>query len=247
MKIFSKIARGFQSSIFAECLPMFLIVLVLLVGVSFIPEQDSSEEKGGVHSENTTIINTSPLLTQNIFSDKALSSESSDKSLSAFIKNYPETDVADKYGVYGHIPYNEIWIRDNNSGKEKLLVKTGDVSNYSFANTNRFPFSAIYGLHLPIFSLDGNKLYFMSFAWTTSGAIFSVDISTGQLNFITDGNFVGVITMGSNKGNLIVRKHKYYGEPNYGSYDHYYIITETNEEIRDLGDNFNRGIFGISE
>ncbi len=158
---------------------------------------------------------------------------SPDKKFTVFIRVYPETNVADEYKEYGHIPYDEIWIKDNDSGEEKILVKTGEVSSYSFSNSDNFPFSNIYGLQDIIFSLDGKRVYFSSYAWSTSAAIFSVEISTGKLHFVSAGNSPEVISGGLNKGNLIVSKHRYY---NYGSYDHYYVIEDNGKEIKDLGD-----------
>lgn len=188
-------------------------------------------------NQYANIIDSSPTYTPEMpfpyFGEKEVLSL--DKKFTVFLKVDPKNDVAEKYGVYGHIPYDEIWIRDNSSGKEKMLVKTGDVSNYPFAKTDAFPFSDIYGLQDITFSLDSKKVYFSSYAWETAMAIFSVDISTSKLKFVSDGNSLEVIDTGPYAGNLNVLKHKYYGLPDYGSYDHYYIITDSGKKIKDLG------------
>ena len=64
-----------------------------------------------------------------------------------------------------------------------------------------------------------------------------MDIETKSEHFVCDGNSLKVIQSGSYAGDLIVNQHRYYGPPNYGSYNDYYIVTPEGEEITDLGDN----------
>ncbi len=204
--------------------------IVILVATIFVKGWNKSSSDTVLISNQDT---SSPLpLSSAPFEE--LGGMSQDKSLTLIVKNYPNKDVCDD-GGYICIKNNEIWIKNNNTGNENLLVKSGDISEYPFANSDNFPFSSIYNLKSPIFSLDNNKVYFMSSAWTTSDAIFSVDISTGKLKLISDGNSLEVVRIGSDKGNLKVLKHKYYNPPDYGSYDHYYVITDSGKEIKDLG------------
>ena len=162
---------------------------------------------------------------------------SPDKKSTVFLEINPEVNVALRYGSDGHVPYDEIWIKDSVSGDSRLLVKTGDISDYSFAESDAFPFSDIWGLQDIAFSLDGSKLYFMSYAWTTSRAIFSVDVATCKLRFISGGNSFDLITEGVYKGSLKVLIHKYRDVPEgLSAYDHYYVISEDGRELEDLGD-----------
>lgn len=201
--------------------------VVILVAIIFIKEWSSN-------LSNTSLISDtiSPLPSSRTSIDK-LGGLSQDKSLALFVRNYPAKDICDEDGCFKR---NEIWIKNNDTGEEKLLVRSGDVSGYSFANSDAFPFSSIANLLSPVFSLDNKKVYFMSSAWVTSGAILWADVSDGKLHFVSDGMSLEVIDAGLYKGNLRVSKHKYYGPPNYGSYNHYYIITDSGREIKDLGE-----------
>lgn len=162
---------------------------------------------------------------------------SSDKNFRAFIKDNPDRDTCDETGCAWQ---NEIWISDVKGGTSQPLISSGNIAQYSFVESKRFPFSAIHSLRNPVFSLDGKKLYFLSFAWTTSPAVFSVDIITKKLDFISSGLSLDIITKGKYRSLLIVAQHRYYGPPDYGSYDHYYIINDKGEEVKDLGDDFSK-------
>jgi hypothetical protein len=58
----------------------------------------------------------------------------------------------------------------------------------------------------PCFSLDGRLLYFVSGAWATSGSSQCVDICTGKVKFISDGNSVAVVRRGPHAGKLLVSR-----------------------------------------
>lgn len=83
------------------------------------------------------------------------------------------------------------------------------------------------------FSSDGQKLYFQSAAWVTSNAVDVLDMKTGAVTFISDGNAYYVISKGRYAGHLVVQKHKYY--KNSGSYDYFWLITPEGREIRMVG------------
>ena len=152
-----------------------VLVILILGALFFIKKQNIG---------NTPLIN-------------ELGETSQNKSLTIVIKNSPETDICHGIAPYNDcISNNEIWIKNNNTGEEKLLVKSGDISKYPFANSDYFPFSNIYNLHSPVFSLDGKKVYFMSYAWITEDAIFLVDVSTGELHLVSGGNSLEIIDAG---------------------------------------------------
>jgi hypothetical protein len=58
----------------------------------------------------------------------------------------------------------------------------------------------------PCFSLNGKLVYFVSAAWATSGSIQCVDVRTGKVRFISDGNSVEVIRRGPDAGKLLVSR-----------------------------------------
>ena len=216
---------------------VFTLAAVLVAAFLLIRINDYSNELASV----VNVIDTKK---QEPINDE-LGGSSWDKALTLFTRRYPERPRLN-LGWSDEALDNEIWIKDNNTEKETLLVKSGETSKYSFTDSDSFPFPGISGLSSPVFSLDKKKVYFMSMAWVTSNAVFSADVSAGELRFITDGNSVDVITRGSYKDNLIVFKHKYYEAPKEGSYDHFYIITDTGKEIKDLGEEFNKEDFGVS-
>jgi len=149
--------------------------------------------------------------------------------LSVFVRNYPRRKA--DYECYD----NEIWLRDNTNGEEKMLVSSKDIIKEKTNSSDDVPFDVFCTLMSPKFSLDGKNVYFNSYAWVTDHAIFSADISTGVFKFISAGGPVDVITKGVYKGKLFTSKHKYYEEG--GSYDDWYIIDENNgREIKDVGD-----------
>ena len=84
------------------------------------------------------------------------------------------------------------------------------------------------------FSPDGKKVYFISSAWVTSGAVHSVNIDGTGEQFITDGNTLQVIDKGGAKGYLIIRRHKYFLTG--GSYDWLWLVSPEGKEIGPLSD-----------
>lgn len=162
---------------------------------------------------------------------------SPDENFRVFIKDNPDRDICDETGCEW---YNEFWISDIKNNTSSLLIASGDVSQYSFADSTKFPFGLIHSLRGPIFSLDGTRVYFLSYAWRTSLAVFSVDIATKELKFISDGSSLSIITKGQFRNLLVVSRHKYYDEG--GSYDHYYIINDQGEEKKDLGEDLSNSI-----
>lgn len=134
--------------------------------------------------------------------------------------------------------YNQIWLYNFYSQEKEVLVKSEKTANLNIINKDKFPFDEIYNLQIGDFSNDNKYLYFFSRAWTTSAAIFSVNLETKEIKFISNSNYLEVIEEGEYKDYLILSQHRYY--PSGGSYDNYYIVDPSNgKEIKDLGDNLN--------
>lgn len=149
--------------------------------------------------------------------------------------NLPGLVDNDENGDY--LVFKQIILLDINDLSEKNIFESGIIKDKYIKNGNPFTniFDVISFINNPLFSEDGSKIYFSSVAWATSRAIFSIDINTEQLSYITDGNSLDIITEGKYIGNILVNKHKYFKDT-YGSYDHYFVIDRDGNEIKDVGD-----------
>lgn len=139
--------------------------------------------------------------------------------------------------------YNEIWMFDFATKNKSLLVKSGDIKDLKIANVNKdnFPFSEIHDLILGEFSNDGKYFYFASYAWSTSYAVFSININSKEIKLITDSNYLEVIKAGKYKDMLLTMHHRYYDGG--GTYDYYYITDPKNgKDVKNLGENKNKAL-----
>ncbi|WP_284972505.1 hypothetical protein [Atlantibacter hermannii] len=115
------------------------------------------------------------------------------------------------FDVYDE-PIMEITSRDIN-GSEKTLLK----SRYS--KNPKENLTGFYNLNL---SPDARTLYFNSQAWAVSGAVHSLNIKTGAVNYIAAGELACIVPNGEHQGDLIVQMHKYYVQG--GSHDDLYLV-----------------------
>lgn len=86
------------------------------------------------------------------------------------------------------------------------------------------------------FSADGRRLYFLTPAWTTSGALHVFDMRSGDERFVLPANDVLVLNFCPNKykDDLVVLAHRYFALG--GSYDWYWLYDATGkEQIGPLG------------
>ncbi|MFW0862060.1 MAG: hypothetical protein ACKKL6_00530 [Candidatus Komeilibacteria bacterium] len=152
---------------------------------------------------------------------------SKDGVLELALRDYGSVDSNYQTGDGWGGKLNDLVLRNIETGQETILVKSGQADDEGHEIIN---------IMNPIFSLDDKNVYFLTQSWTTSNAIFSVNIDSGKINFISDGNYLDIVKNGEYKGNLITLKHKYYDDPDGGSYDNYYIIDHNNgSELKDLG------------
>ena len=89
------------------------------------------------------------------------------------------------------------------------------------------------GLWAPQFSTDGKTIYFLSYAWTTSGAVHAISLVDKKERFVCAGNEFEVIRNGQFAGKLIVLQHRYRSG---GSYDYYYVMDTDGKEVREIGE-----------
>ncbi len=83
------------------------------------------------------------------------------------------------------------------------------------------------------FSPDGKRLYFITSAWVTSGALHRVNVDGSGERFVAAANSLKVLGSGSYKGHLIISQHRYFLGG--GSYDWYYVFTPQGKEVGPLG------------
>ena len=122
---------------------------------------------------------------------------------------------------------NQIWIYDIATKKERLLV----ANNFQCNN----PKKQIIDPSGLTFSPDSKILYFITYAWTTSGALHSVNIDGTHLRYIAPANSLEVITKGRYKGYFIVSEHRYFIPPG-GTYDWYWLVTPDGKDDGPLGE-----------
>jgi hypothetical protein len=135
------------------------------------------------------------------------------------------------------ISQGELWSKNLENGQEELLVREGMTEDYNIKNisdTTNKPID-ISSISEAKFSTDNKYLYFTdSLAYVTSGAIYSINLTTKEIGFIGGSNYLDVIKKGKYKDYLILNKHKYF--PAGGSYDYYYVVNPKNgEEIKPIG------------
>ena len=122
-------------------------------------------------------------------------------------------------------PACELWqIRSN--GKEPLMLlatrDSGEMEN------------VIASFHELQFSTDGRRVYFITAAWATSGAIHVVDTTNRKERFVVAGNDFRVVPSGEYRDHLLVCQHRYFLGG--GSYDWYYLFTPAGEEVGVVGE-----------
>ncbi|MDD5059457.1 MAG: hypothetical protein PHQ60_16490 [Sideroxydans sp.] len=136
-----------------------------------------------------------------------------------FLRAIPKMDVNDDPQE------NEIWLSDISGNDAHRLLGTHPDEDIKKTLTQ---------FNTPVFSADGQLLYFLSAAWATSNALHVLDLATGKEHFVTDANDVLVIGKGRYANHLVVMKHKYFKRE--GSYDYYWLITPEGKEIRKAGE-----------
>jgi hypothetical protein len=221
-----------------------IIFIILLVIVSFTSPWLVRKNNPKIQLNSQLVIASSTVDDGNDANPKSLESTESneapktatsgDGKYLAYTKDAKHID----YDPIDTINYNEIWLKDIKLKKEYTLVKSGKIKDLKIKNVteSNFPFDEIRNLNIDDFSNDGNLLYFRTAAWTTSAAVFSVDIKTKEIRFVTDSNYLEVIKTGKYKGMLITMPHRYYNDKE-GSYDYYYIFDpRTGKDLKELGE-----------
>lgn len=120
---------------------------------------------------------------------------------------------------------NQVWIYDFSTKKERLLV----ANNFKCDE----PKKKIIDPTDLCFSPANKSLYFITSAWTTSGALHKVDINNAHQHYIAPANEFEIVSKGENKGDLIVYQHRYFVGG--GSYDWYWLLNSEGKEEGAIG------------
>ncbi|MFC1514490.1 TolB family protein [Candidatus Omnitrophota bacterium] len=135
---------------------------------------------------------------------------------------------------------DQIWIVNIDGSGEKMLVENKHPKDIQITPDVPRDDWVSYGLERTIahidslqFSPDSKRLYFITSAWVTSGAVHCVDVDGSNERFLMAGNSLEIIGEGRYKGYLIVRQHRYFLAG--GSYDWLWLFTPDGEKEGPLG------------
>ncbi|HST29309.1 MAG TPA: hypothetical protein VLK27_00550 [Chthoniobacterales bacterium] len=90
------------------------------------------------------------------------------------------------------------------------------------------------GFSKPQFSTNGKLVYFLSEAWTTSGALHVVDTTNSKEHFVCPAAEFEVVPSGEYKDHLLVQQHRYFIGG--GSYDWYWLLKPDGKEVGPVGE-----------
>jgi hypothetical protein len=119
-------------------------------------------------------------------------------------------------------------VRTPAHGAERLLVRQHPTDE---PKTNLTSFQA------PVFSPDGQRVYFLSEAWATSLAVHVVDVRTAKEHFVIDGSDLQVAASGTHRGDLLVGRHMYIGDAaNLHAEDQVWLVSPEGQPLRALAE-----------
>jgi dipeptidyl aminopeptidase/acylaminoacyl peptidase len=90
------------------------------------------------------------------------------------------------------------------------------------------------GFSKPQFSTNGKLVYFLSEAWTTSGALHVVDTTNGKEHFVCPALEFEVVPGGEYRDDLLVQQHRYFIGG--GSYDWFWLLKSDGKEVGPVGE-----------
>lgn len=90
------------------------------------------------------------------------------------------------------------------------------------------------GFSKPQFSSNGKLVYFLSEAWTTSGALHVVDTTNGKEHFVCAALDFEVVPSGEYRDHLLVQQHHYFIGG--GSYDWFWLLKPDGKEVGPVGE-----------
>ena len=140
----------------------------------------------------------------------------------AFIRGTPADSVDT---VLGREEATQLWtIRVDGSGARMVARgRAGETAGETLAL-----------MQGPRFSPDGRRIYVLSAAWATSGAVHGIDVDSGRDRFIAPGNSLDVVPWGEYAGYLLVSQHRNFLAG--GSYDWIWLVAPDGREVGPVGE-----------
>jgi hypothetical protein len=130
----------------------------------------------------------------------------------------------------GDMEATELWISRVDGSEARMLIRSTSSDS---------PRKTIAGIRALQFSPNGRRIYFLSVAWVTSGAVHMIDLESGHDRFLCDGNSLEVIPRGKYAGHLIVNQHRYFMGG--GSYDWFWLLTPEGKEVAPIAPDDRKG------
>ncbi|MBY0550169.1 MAG: hypothetical protein K2W95_23030 [Candidatus Obscuribacterales bacterium] len=82
-----------------------------------------------------------------------------------------------------------------------------------------------------VFSPTKPELYFLNAGYAVSGIVLAIDLDTGGIRQVIDGNSINWISTGKWRGNLLVERHKYNDN---GAYNVQCAVSPAGKELAEL-------------
>jgi hypothetical protein len=143
-----------------------------------------------------------------------------------FIRTLPGKTISST-GV-GDIPATELWQIGVDGKNATLLVRPRESDDMR---------TILAGFMKPQFSTDGRYVFFVSYAWATSGALHVVDTTNRREHFVCASHNFEVVRSGKYRDHLLVFQHRYFILS--GSYDWFWLIRPDGTEIGQVGEDEN--------
>lgn len=128
-------------------------------------------------------------------------------------------------GSVDEVDPTELWQVRTDGKEATLLVKCRESEKLE---------SVIAAFESLQFSTNGKLVYFVTPAWTTSGAVHVVDTTNRKERYLFPGNGLKVATAGEYKDCLLVQQHRYFVGG--GSYDWYWLLRPDGKEVGPVGE-----------
>jgi hypothetical protein len=128
-----------------------------------------------------------------------------------------------------------LWVanRDGTEAREVVSLD-GSVATLPEGDKGTIPSEALFS---PSFSADDKSIYFQADGWATSMALYSVDLKSGAIRFVSDANGYEVIGQCRDKslvGSIIAYRHSYSELP-LGAVDWFFLLGQSGKAQGVLG------------
>jgi dipeptidyl aminopeptidase/acylaminoacyl peptidase len=192
-------------------------LLILLASVCGTSAQTVSVKEGNIYWKGSGAAR--QLTTSGHDSDPSLSPDGHSV---VFVRGTPGKMIS--HGA-GEDEATELWLIDVDGKNATMLLRGKEDPE---------PKAVLVDMNAPQFSPDGKKIYFVSAAWATSGAVHVYDLQSKQQKFLCPGNDLHVVRTGDYKGHLLVTQHRYFIGG--GSYDWFWLLKPDGSEVGAVGE-----------